>query len=199
MPPRETRFVERVSYACLALILAVITYGILQPLPMDLWRAQFLPDVALPAAVLIILGGAPLVLEAGLLLTGSLERKRAWRIGGALALFTIATILSPHGFFQSLPDPLVNPFVFHLITELALLSIVGALCLVAPCMLWWAMGLVVIHAAVALYTAEISYSAASFPPAWVLARDITLLAALGGLAWTFARGAIRDVRHESPR
>lgn len=189
MPPRETQWVERFSYACLALILAIVTYGIAQPLLMTLVGAKALPERLFPPAILILLAGAPLVLEAGLLLTGSLERTRAWRVSGALALFGIASVLAPHAFFQSLPDAWVNPFVFQLITELALLSIVGALCLVAPRMMWWALALVVLHAAVALYVGGLPDAGPASPMGWVLARDATLVVALIGLTWGFVRGA----------
>lgn len=187
MPLRETQLVECASFACLALLATILAYGILLQLATSLWRATPLPGLTLPVALLILLAGTPLVLETGLLLTGSLARERAWRIGSALGLFAATAVLSPHAFFQSLPDPLVNPFVFELITELALLAILAALCFAAPRPPWWALGLVVVHAVFAVYIDQRTYSGPSPSVVSILGRELTLLTAFAALAWAFAR------------
>lgn len=199
MPAREARLIERVSSACLAILLAVIAYGSLQYMPRILWNGRPLADPPLPVALLILIGGAPLVLEMGLLFTGSLDRPRARRLAGALMLFVIAVVLSPHAFFQSLPDPFVTPFVFSLITELALLAIVGALCLLTRKGAWWALGLVAVHAIAALYLAQVSFSGPMAPKPWLLLSDLTLFAAFVGLATHFGMDVkAGEVTHQRP-
>lgn len=186
MPAKEARLIERVSSACLAFVLAIMAYGSIQFMPRILWNGAPLANPSFPVVLFIVVGGAPLVLETGLLFTGSLERPRAKRLASALVLFVVAVVLSPHAFFQALPDPLVTPFVFHLITELALISIVSAMCLLTRNAAWWALGLVGVHAVAALYLGQIGSSGATAPKPWLVLSDLTLFTALLALAIRFA-------------
>lgn len=195
LPPREARAVERVALGCAALALALVTYGILQTMLASL-RGPTLWSLDLPGALLVLLAGAPVVLDAALLGTGALPRGRRLRMAAALLLLGVALAMAPMTFFHALPLALQEPLVFHALVETALVLVFVALWLAAPPRVdsWSliALALAISHAVVVVRVGELAAAGSGLGRGWIAARDGTLLLALAILAWAYAGEASKS-------